>query len=87
MLAMIGPDGLRVEVIALDRGGGPKPWLKVTRGGALVSRGYYRTVAELARVIDLAVLEDCPRTGISSASSGGSRGGKCPPRNRAVLAQ
>jgi hypothetical protein len=57
-VVLVGPDGLHVEVIALDRGYGPRPWLKVTRGGLLVSRGYYRTVAELARVVDLATLKE-----------------------------
>lgn len=63
MLVMVGPDGLRVEVLALDRGCGPKPWLKVTKQGVLVSRGYFRTVAELARVVDLATLEESVASG------------------------
>jgi len=59
---MVGPDGLRVEVITLDRGYGPRPWFKVTMCGLLVSPGYFRTVAELARVVDLATLEELSNT-------------------------
>lgn len=64
-----GPDGLCVTVVPMA-GAHPvvagaagasvardEPYaLLVTRGGALVGRGYYPTVAALAEVVDLAEL-------------------------------
>ncbi|WP_026404630.1 hypothetical protein [Actinomadura rifamycini] len=61
----IGPGGLQVAAVRLA--GAHRVWaefmgvrgdgaLLVTKGGALVGRGYYRTVEELAAVVDLAEL-------------------------------
>lgn len=51
----VGPDGTRVEVIGLVRGG-RRAWIRVTQGRTLVGRGYYRSSAEAAAVVDLASL-------------------------------
>ncbi|MEV5827341.1 hypothetical protein AB0L25_17355 [Spirillospora sp. NPDC052242] len=61
----VGPDGLQVTAVRLS--GAHRVWaefmgvrgdsaLLATRGGALVGRGYYRTVEELSDVVDLAEL-------------------------------
>lgn len=51
----VASDGTRVEVIDLVRGR-RRGWIRVTRGRSLVGRGYFRSPAELAAVVDLASL-------------------------------
>lgn len=53
--AWVAPDGARVEVVGLARGG-RRAWIRVTWGRTLVGRGYYRSPGELAGVVDLASL-------------------------------
>lgn len=56
MGAMTGPDGLLVEQVVLLRGHGPQSYLRATRRGYLIGDGYFRTVEDLAAVVDLAQL-------------------------------
>lgn len=44
--------GRRVEVITLDRGHGPREWVRVSWRGVLLGCGYYRSIAAALALVD-----------------------------------
>jgi hypothetical protein len=62
-MVMVDKHGHHVEVIVLDRGRGPHPWIRVSLRGYLIGPGtqtphapgwgYYRTIDEALRHVDI----------------------------------
>jgi hypothetical protein len=55
-MLMVDGDGKHLKVIVLDRGHGPQTWIRVTWHGFLLGAGYYRTVDEALRHVDVETL-------------------------------
>lgn len=45
--------GRRLEVILLDRGRGPKAYIRVSQNGILLGAGYYQKLEDALRWVDV----------------------------------
>lgn len=52
-MVMVDADGKRLEIIVLNRGYGPQQWIRVSWRGVLLGAGYYRTVDDALRFVDI----------------------------------
>lgn len=48
--------GRQLEVIQLDRGGGPRAWIKASQHGILLGAGYYRRLEDALALVDVETL-------------------------------
>jgi hypothetical protein len=48
--------GRRLEVIVLDRGHGPRQWIRATWHGCLLGEGCYRRLEDALRLVDVETL-------------------------------
>jgi hypothetical protein len=56
-MRMVDGCGRQLEVILLDRGGGPQQWIRATsRHGYLLGAGYYRRLEDALALVDVETL-------------------------------